>query len=389
MKNNELKTVEIYATAFGGEGICRIDGAVCFVEGAFAGEKVEIEITERKRNFLRARAVEIIVPIDERIEGVCPLTFSCSNNKLWCPGCSYQCISYEKEIELKNVQFGDLLRKFAGINAEIRESPIYSPQSLFYRNKLKLHKRHGGFGFFGNDNKTIVEVPKCYIAHEEININLDSLPLCDEITLRYTKKDGVVIVDSDSSHLTEETLCGDFSVPASSFFQVNPYAHKLMLQAYLDLLHKISPDVLLDLYCGIGIFGIIASEQGIKSFGVEIDDKAVKMAEYNAKNHGVENLAAFVSGDVYSISSALIERSKNYKTCAVLDPPRSGLDKKFAGMLSQSNLADIIYISCSADTLCRDLKILQQGGYEIISTRMIDMFPRTKHFESITHLRKS
>ena len=67
---------------------------------------------------------------------------------------------------------------------------------------------------------------------------------------------------------------------------------------------------------------------------------------------------------------------------------KTGLDKRFTGMLCQSRLADIIYISCSADTLCRDLKILQQGGYEVISARMIDMFPRTKHFESVTYLRK-
>lgn len=393
------KTVDIYSTAFGGEGICRIDGIVCFVEGAFAGEKVLVEITEKKKNFLRARAVEIIYPIPERILPICPLAYSCSTKGLFCPGCSYQSLSYVKEIEFKDKQFSDLLKKFAGIDLDKKLSPLFAKENLYYRNKIKLHRIQnslGKFGFVSNDNRTIIEVPKCYLACQEINEELAGLGNrelnFDEIILRYTKKNGVKVFSPDNRRrkaelLTEATLFEGFMVPEGSFFQVNIYAHEIMLREYAEVLKRVSPDMLIDLYCGIGVFGIIAAQNGIKSVGADIDSEAVKIAQMNAQNRGVRDIIKFMHGDVSLYARELLTKNHTLSKCVVLDPPRTGLEKTLTQMLCDSPINDIIYISCSADTLCRDLKILLDGGYELESTRLIDMFPRTKHFETITHLR--
>ncbi len=387
--------------AFGGAGVCRLDGVVCFVEGAFSGEKALIEITERKKNFFRGRALEILSPIPERITAVCPLAFSCLSKGLFCPGCSYQNLSYEKEIEFKDKQFSELLKKFAGMDSDKKLSPLYAEENLYYRNKIKLHRilhGQGGFGFVSNDNKTILEVPRCHLACAEVNealLELKNRKLTfDEITLRYTKKNGTRMVSSKGYNtnqaklITEKTLFGDFAVPESSFFQVNIYAHEIMLKEYHVLLKKISPDIVFDLYCGVGVFGIVAAQNGIKSYGIDIDRDAIKVAGINAEEHNVQNAIEFMSGDVSIFFRELLNKNKSLAKCVVLDPPRTGLEKRFLEMLCDLPVEDIIYISCSADTLCRDLKVLIASGYAIHSTRLIDMFPRTKHFESITHLKK-
>lgn len=399
MDTDRRKTVDVYSSAFGGEGICRIDGIVCFVEGAFAGEKAVIEITEKKKNFLRARAVEILVPIPERIESICPLAYSCSIKGLYCQGCVYQSLSYEKEINFKDSQFADLMKKFAGIDSALKLSPLFAKENLLYRNKIRLHsanRKNDSFGFVTNDNYTVIEVPKCYLACNEINEALSGLRnsgmISDEVLLRYTEKDGVKIVAVEKAKnamelLTERTLFGDFLVPVTSFFQVNIYAHKIMLKEYEALLKKISPDIVVDLYSGVGVFGIIASKSGIPSYGADMDYEAIRVAKLNAQHHGVENITSFLAGDVSLFAKEILSKLGKKQNCVVLDPPRTGLDKILTKMLCDLPIDDIIYISCSADTLCRDLKILFASGYELQSTRLIDMFPRTKHFETITHLK--
>lgn len=399
MDNDRRKTVEIYSSAFGGEGICRIDGIVCFVEGAFAGEKAVVEIIEKKKNFSRARAVEILAPIPERIEPICPLAYSCSTKGPHCHGCAYQSLSYEKEINFKDSQFSDLLKKFAGIDATLKLSPLFAKENLFYRNKIKLHstnKKNNSFGFVANDNFTVIEVPKCYLACNEINDALSELKnsniKSEEVLFRYTRRDGGKIfaaekTRNDTELLTEQTIFGDFMVPVTSFFQVNIYAHEIMLKEYEALLKKISPDIVIDLYSGVGVFGIIASKSGIPSYGADMDYEAIKVAKLNAQQHGVENVASFISGDVFLCAKEILSKLGKKRNCVVLDPPRTGLEKTLTKMLCDLPIDDIIYISCSADTLCRDLKILLASGYELQSTRLIDMFPRTKHFETITHLK--
>lgn len=70
-----------------------------------------------------------------------------------------------------------------------------------------------------------------------------------------------------------------------------------------------------------------------------------------------------------------------------IDPPREGLEKDLVSVLIDKKPEDLIYVSCAPDTLARDLKLLTADAYNVVDCQMIDMFPRTKHFESVTHLR--
>ena len=70
----------------------------------------------------------------------------------------------------------------------------------------------------------------------------------------------------------------------------------------------------------------------------------------------------------------------------LLDPPRTGVEKETLKMIGSSGAAQIIYISCAADTLTRDLKELTAAGYKVESFQALDMFPCTAHFETLSLL---
>lgn len=397
---NKLRTVEIYSIAFGGEGVVKIDGKVCFVTGALPGEKVVIEITEEKKNFAKGILREIISASPDRIESVCPLAFKFQNRYLYCPGCVYQHVSYAKEIEFKDKQFSELLKRLAGISDSIKLPPVYSEKCLNYRNKITIHKEtnKSSYGFIANDNVTILDVPECYLACNEINKIFkklhtdisDSLKNEKKILLRYTRKDGVLVLPEKQNkyllrYLTEDSEFGSFLVPPYSFFQVNMFSHNLLLFEFKRVLNEVKTKIVFDLYCGVGIFGIIAAGMGFKTYCADIDKAAVTIAKKNAENRGLKNIE-FLSGDALITSGKIFEKESPDKICLVLDPPRTGLDKSLIKLLCNVKPSCMIYISCSPDTLCRDLKILIAAGYKVQTTRIVDMFPRTKHFETITYL---
>lgn len=399
MKN--IKTIEIYSIAFGGEGVGKIDGKVYFVTGALPGEKVVVEITEEKKNFTKGVLHEIITPSQERIESVCPLAFNCRKKGLYCTGCVYQHVSYKKEIEFKDRQFSELLKRFAGILDGVKLSPLYSEKCLNYRNKIIVHKASGKvnqFGFVSNDNVTVMDVPECHLACKEINEalkelhlnNHNSLKNSSEILLRYSRKDGVLILPkkfdgSFPKYMTEDSEFGPFLVSPYSFFQINMFSRNLLFAEFKKILDKVKSETVFDLYCGVGVFGILASESGFKTYCADIDSVAVSAAKQNAEMRGLRNIE-FLSGNAFVALKKVFEKETPDKVCLVIDPPRNGLDRSSIKLLCDKKPGCLIYISCSADTLCRDLKILMSSGYEIRSTRIVDMFPRTKHFETITYL---
>ncbi len=398
---SNIKTAEIYSIAFGGEGIARIDGKVCFVTGALPDEKTVIEVTEEKKNFTKGVLREIITPSQDRIENVCPLAFNCQKKGFFCTGCVYQHVSYEKEIEFKDRQFSELLKRFAGIPDGIKLPPVYSEKYLNYRNKITIHKATGNvnyFGFVSNDNITVLDVPECNLACDEINKALKELRLDipgflkngKKILLRYSQKDGVLVLPENTcrnfpEYMTEDSEFGPFLVPPYSFFQTNIFSHDLLLYEFKKILNEIKRETVFDLYCGVGVFGILAAESGFKTYCADIDSEAVPAAKKNAEIRGLKNIE-FLSGNAFDTSKKVFGKESPDKICLVIDPPRTGLDKTLIELLCEKKPKCLIYISCSPDTLCRDLKILMSAGYEIISTRIIDMFPRTKHFETITYL---
>ena len=72
----------------------------------------------------------------------------------------------------------------------------------------------------------------------------------------------------------------------------------------------------------------------------------------------------------------------------VIDPPRDGLLPGVLREIGRRQFANVLYVACAADTLARDVKRLSEYGYQAVSSRLVDMFPRTAYFESVTLLRR-
>ena len=180
----------------------------------------------------------------------------------------------------------------------------------------------------------------------------------------------------------EDIICGKrFMISAQSFYQVNPVQTEILYKTALDFAGLSETDRVLDCYCGTGTIGIIASDFCKEVIGVEYNKNAVSDAIRNAKLNNAQNIQ-FVNQD----SGKFLEELANAgETADVVftDPPRAGSDKRFLEALAKMSPKRIVYISCGIETLERDLKILSKLGYRVEKIQPVDMFPHTRHVETV------
>jgi 23S rRNA (uracil1939-C5)-methyltransferase len=385
--------IEIHDVAFGGRGVGRHEGCAVFVPGTITGERVRVRLTKCRKRFAEATLLEVLTPSKDRIDPICSL---CDR----CPGCSYQHIAYPAEVGLKQAQLEGLLKRIGGLEDVAFKEPIASPRELGYRNKLVLHaQRERKLGYFGEDNRTVVDVPACPLAAQQINDKLHSvranlkfmkqLRPNARVTLRWTETDGVlhwIDRESGQERLTEISPVGEIEVPRRAFYQVNPWAGALLVEHVTEVIESTKPAYLLDFYCGVGLFALAGAQHGVPhTLGVERAPTAIRAAKQNAKR--LDLAVEFIPEAVEGVAGEALSKIDADDAMVIVDPPREGLDKELVATLIEKHPATIVYVSCAADTLARDLKALSAGGYQIAECRLIDMFPRTPHFESVTVLR--
>ncbi len=187
-----------------------------------------------------------------------------------------------------------------------------------------------------------------------------------------------------SGYITE-ALCGlRFRISSRSFFQVNPVQTETLYRTALDFARLTGKETVLDAYCGTGTIGLAAAGQAGEVLGVELNAAAVRDARQNAKENGIRN-ARFVCADSTEL---LTELAKERARCDVLflDPPRAGSTPQFLKAAAKLAPQRIVYISCNPETLARDLKLPVERGYRAEKIQPVDMFPFTKHVETVCGL---
>ena len=418
----QIFRLKIDNIAFGGDGVGRIDNTVCFVPGVAKGEFVEVKIIKEKKNYLRAKLLKVIDASSERIEVVCPYAVIPTTNRGadFCPGCAYLHLNYAEELRIKHQQFIDMLGRIGNIDINDESININdivgSEKDLHYRNKITLHAQLEGrerfLGYIKSDNENVVDIEECAIADEMINKQLAELranksffhSLHREMSLtlkKITNKKGEDEVlywrnnpKENASWVRQLTVFGDFSTPLGSFQQVNQsVADKLMKKVH-DLIKSLMSNCdiknVVDLYCGSGLFAMVAAEAGIKNItGIEVDEKAVAAANFNLKRYELGDNVQFLAGKVEKLLKNFKSLNDLSKSVLIVDPPRGGLHRKVVEVLREMPFVKIIYISCAPNTLCRDLKAFIAKNWQIEETGVFDMFPRTGHFESLTVLKSN
>lgn len=381
--------LEIDALAFGGGAVGTLEnGKRCFVRGGVPGDVLKIRVTSDRKKFAVAEILEIKTPSPDRIKPACPYFGVC-------PGCSYLHVPYAVELEWKQKQFERFLVHSRLADPAVIKPPIGAPERLGWRNKIRFTYRDGVRGYLAEDNHSLIEIADCPLARMDLRNLAIRTPIPPEgsgkITFRSSKAGAMIVTDDNAGDLLKEEVLGnEMSVPAGAFFQINHDAFELLAQEFLDLIRNLELNIFAELYCGSGTFSLLAAVSGNvkKILGIELDRLAVKTAAENLKGVGTCE-KRFLCGDASAMFSH-IRKEKPEKVLLLVDPPRTGLAPDLCRKICSSGLRRMIYVSCGPDTLARDLKLLQNGPdpWRVVSSRLVDLFPSTAHFESITLLER-
>lgn len=185
----------------------------------------------------------------------------------------------------------------------------------------------------------------------------------------------------------EDELCGcRFRISPNSFYQVNPVQTEILYSKAIEMAQLTGKERVIDAYCGIGTIGLIASSQAGEVIGIELNRDAVRDAIGNVKRNGIKNVR-FYQGDAGEFLVSMAQRGEKADV-VFMDPPRTGSDEAFLGSVVKMGPEKIVYVSCDPETLARDLEYLRGKGYRVERICPVDMFPWTRHVETVVGLQR-
>ncbi len=380
--------------------MARHDGEPIFVLGGIPGERVRAEIVRVHRKYASATVVEVLEPSTDRVEPPCPYFGECT-------GCQWQHLEYAAQLKVKREKVVDALVRVGGLYADAQDAPVSdtlpSPNRYGYRNHARFTVgKQGSLGFVNRETRRFVRIGHCMLMRPSVNSVLEKLQdRCTETTqlsIRAESRAGTDDADTPGSYLVQPSLhnpeltletgqkryvetIGEerFYVSSPSFFQVNVEQAARAAEVIREGLQLSPDDVLLDAYTGVGTFAVLLAPHVSRVMAVEESSAAVADARENAS--GAPNVE-FVLGRTENVLPQLPLRPD----AVVLDPPRSGCQPQALTGLIDLAAQRVAYVSCDAETLARDLKILCSGGYVLDRVVPIDMFPQTHHVECVALL---
>ena len=399
----ELSSVVRVERPATGGGVGRLDdGRVVFVRHSLPGELVRVEITETTTSFSRGDAVEILEPSVERVIPPCPYAHPGG-----CGGCDLQHASFAAQSSWKAAVVAEHLKRIGGIERDVQ---IISPPSPAHASRTRLRcavNEQGQLCLRAARSHDLVAIDACWIAESGfLPAFATSWDGAEEVELRAIG-DGepFAVVKRDTHRGMMYELCslhGEplepsthsrvgvqdtyFSVSPRSFWQSHRDAPDLLLATVCDFAQVQPDDHVCDLFSGVGLFAVPLAKAvgpGGRVTAVEQSPYAVRDARQNGD--GLRQLKVREwSGSPRAINDAVAAGD-----LVVIDPPRGGLAKGVADALVRRAPRRIVYVSCDAATLARDLKSLITGGYVLDKLRVFDLFPMTEHVESVAILDKT
>lgn len=376
-----------------GEAMARHDGSPVFVLGGIPGERVMAEVVRVHRKYASANVVEVLEPSPYRVEAPCQYFGQCT-------GCQWQHVDYEAQLSVKREKVADALERVGGLEGVTVSDTLASPNRYGYRNHARFTvSREGALGFVNRETRRFVRIDHCMLMRPGVNDVLEELQdRCQETTQlsirsgaggseppdRYLVQphlfNPAVAVPTGQKRYVETIGSSRFYVSSPSFFQVNVEQAARAAEIVREGLELSADDVVVDAYTGVGTFAVLLAPYVKKVVAIEESSAAVADAKENAASFtNVE----FVLGRTESVLGDLPVQPD----AVVLDPPRSGCQPQALASLVELAPPRVAYVSCDAETLARDLKILCAGGYEIDRVAPIDMFPQTHHVECVALLR--
>ncbi len=183
-----------------------------------------------------------------------------------------------------------------------------------------------------------------------------------------------------SDTIRDELMGLEFEISAASFYQVNPEQTEKLYGLVREYAALSGREEVWDICCGIGTITLILAKDASMVHGIEIVPQAIENAEKNALINKISN-SEFICGAAEEVLPGLKDRIR--ADLIVMDPPRKGMDETALRVVADTGPEKIIYVSCDAATLARDLKFLAGFGYLPTRIRPVDMFPQTIHVETV------
>lgn len=425
-----LATADVTDLSHEGRGIAHIDGKTVFIEDALPGERVELRIVNRTRNYDEAQLVRVIEPSPARTEAQCAHFGICG-------GCALQHFAPEGQIEFKQRQLTEALSRIGKVEPARILEPV-TAGTWNYRRKARLaaryvpKKQRTVVGFRERSTTFITDIKRCHVLAppmdqlvEPLSLLVTQLSIRDRVPqIEVAVADNATalvvrilepLTDRDRDQLLKfaaehkidlyvqpggyETVAPlspspstlEYRLPQfdlslaflpTDFVQVNARLNELMIARALELLDPQTTDHVLDLFCGLGNFSLPLARQSAQVTGVEGDEALVARARENARRSDIANaefFAANLMGEDFADAPWAL---KTYDR-VLLDPPRAGA-REVLPIVSRSAAHTVVYVSCHPASLARDAGILvHEHGFELEAAGVMDMFPHTAHVESI------
>jgi len=366
--NMRVVDLKIENIAFGGKGVAREQGKAVFVPYTIESELVSAEIVREKKQFAEAELVEVKQASPDRVEPQCPYFGRCG-------GCAYQHMSYEHQLAIKWRQVRDALERIGKLKDVPMRPIIPSPEQYGYRNRITVHAQEGVIGFFRRDSHRLIDIEHCPISRGGVNRALAELRAQPHV------RDG---------HYTLRA-----SANARVFSQTNDAVAKTLRDLVVDLVPA-NQQLLIDAYCGSGLFAKALLDKFERVIGIDWDRFAIAAAKEDATDK-----ETYIAGDVESelqqvgavhpnrpVSANDVQAGRLRSiapTTLIVDPPATGLSAEVRKAILDLSPMTLIYVSCNPPTLARDLRELREK-FVIESVTPLDMFPQTAEIEVLVHL---
>lgn len=444
--------VELSITAIDGDGYgtARVDGLSYRIGGALPGDVIRAKIDHASFGTVTGHLHKLLQPSPQRSKRPpCPASAECLgcplvamryvDQKVWKRGMIlnelakypalagitvHPLMSPDRLVHYRNsvklVVAGKHSEPFLGIYRrsshdvyDLEECPIHHPlinrvmavaRRGITRLKVPIYNPRSKMGLLRylvvrvseSEQKAMVVLITADKSYNEIHhlskFIREALPEVEVIASNVNSSEGNVIFGQKDTfltpkhHLTEQV--GDVYVQISprSFFQVNTAGARLIYEKVKEWASLDRESTVLDLYCGIGGIGLFLAGQAKKVIGIEVVEEAVADARKNARLNGLNN-CRFEAGDAADLLEDLADEGERVDV-VVLNPPRKGCDESVLQRVAGLSPRRVVYVSCSPESLMRDLDILKKMGYICREIQPVDMFPQTVHVENVARLEK-
>lgn len=427
-------------------------GIAVFVKDAVMGDRIQAVITKVKKQYAYARVLKILEPSPDRVEPKCPVARPCGGCTLQHVSYEKQLDFKWNKVRNCLNRIGGMERPEERMEPPIgMEDPWhYRNKAQFPVGRDKEGKVITGF--YAGRSHTIIDTPHCYIQAEgnddiirrvreflqtyEIStydeeqhtglvrhiltrvgfatgeimvclvINGKKLPHAEALIETLKQVPGMTSISLNINQEQTNRILGDtcvtlwgqdyitdaigeiqYQISPLSFYQVNPVQTKKLYEKALEYADLQGGETVWDLYCGIGTISLFLSQKAKQVYGVEIVPQAIEDARRNAELNHIQNAEFFVG----KAEEVLPQQYRENGICAdviVVDPPRKGCEEVVLETIAHMHPKRVVYVSCDPATLARDVKRMDDLGYQVEKVAVVDQFCQNGHVETVCLLSK-